>query len=419
MSAEQWKRVDAVRRIRQGALTVVMAAQMLGLCARQVRRLMRKVEKTGEKSLAHGNAGRSPAHRLNAEVRKRVVALMRGRYAGFNDQHFTEKLAEHEGLTLSKSSVRRILRAAGIVAVHKRRARKHRRRRDRKAQAGLMILWDGSRHEWLEGRGAMMCLMGAIDDATGELLPGAHFLENESGEAYLRVLLAILQEKGVPWSVYMDQHGALKRNDTNWTLQEELNGKQAPTQVGLALKTLEIESIFALSPQAKGRVERLWGTLQDRLTSELRLVGASTIEEANRVLVQHRADHNRRFAVTARDDKPAWRAVRRGVDLERICSFHYEAVVGNDNTVRIGGNTLDIPPGPFRRSYARARVEVRQILDGSWRIYSGEDLIASRASTTEGAAIRALNRRRGAGEKQKRKPDLRKRDPNRRRKSPA
>ncbi len=404
MSAEQWKRVDAVRRIRQGALTVVMAAQMLGLCARQVRRLMRKVEKTGEKSLAHGNAGRSPAHRLGAEVRKRVVALMRGRYAGFNDQHFTEKLAEYEGLKLSKSSVRRILRAAGIVAVHKRRARKHRRRRDRKAQAGLMILWDGSRHDWLEGRGAMMCLMGAIDDATGELLPGAHFLEHESAAAYLSVLLAITQEKGVPWSVYMDQHGALKRNDTNWTLQEELNGEQAPTQVGLALKTLGIKSIFALSPQAKGRVERLWGTLQDRLTSELRLAGASTIEEANVVLVQHRADHNRRFAVTARDDKPAWLAVRHGVDLKRICSFHYEAVVGNDNTVRIGSNTLDIPPGPSRRSYARARVEVRQLLDGSWRIYSGEDLIATAPSTTSGAAMKALKRRRGANEIQKRRP---------------
>lgn len=406
MTAKQWKRVDAVRRIQQGALTVVMAARVLGLSTRQVRRLTRKVEKSGEKSLAHGNAGRSPAHRLNAKVRKRVVELMRGRYAGFNDQHFTEKLAEYEGLKLSRSSVRRILREAGIAAARKRRARKHRRRRERRAQAGLMILWDGSRHDWLEGRGPMMCLMGAIDDATGELLPGAHFLEQESAAAYLRVLMAIAQEKGLPWSVYMDQHGALKRNDTNWTLEEELNGEQAPTQVGLALKTLDIESIFALSAQAKGRVERLWGTLQDRLTSELRLAGASTIEEANVVLVQHRADHNRRFAVTAREENPAWRAVR-GVDLERICSFHYEAVVGNDNTVRIGRNIIDIPPGRSRRSYAKARVEVRQTLDGCWRVYSGDDLIGSAPSTTLTTEMRTLGRRRGPNQVQKRKPDLR------------
>jgi transposase len=417
MSAEQWKRSNAVRRIQEGALTVVMAAQMLGLSSRQVRRLMRRVEKGGEKSLSHGNAGRSPAHRVEAGIRERVVALMRGRYAGFNDQHFTEKLAAHEGLKLSRSTVRRILREAGIAPTHRRRARKHRRRRDRKEQAGLMVLWDGSRHEWLEGRGAMMCLMGAIDDATGELLPGAHFLAHESAAAYLRVLLAIAREKGLPWSVYMDQHGALKRNDANWTLEEELKGRQNPTQVGLALRTLSIESIHALSPQAKGRVERLWGTLQDRLTSDLRLAGASTVDEANAVLAEHRVEHNRRFAVKARDTRSAWRAVPSGLDVERICSFRYEAVVGNDNTVRIGSNIFDIPPGPDRRSYARARVEVRQILDGSWRIYSGEDLIASAASTTEGAAIRALKRRRGAGEKQKRKPDLRTRKPNRWRKA--
>ena len=352
MTTEQWKRRDAIQRVKAGALTVVMAAQILGLTERQVRRLVRRFEKGGPESLVHGNAGRSPAHRADENIRKQVVALMRGKYAGFNDQHFTEKLAEREGLKLSRSTVRRILRGAGIVAVHKRRARKHRRRRDRKAQAGLMILWDGSRHAWLEGRGPMLCLMGAIDDATGELLPGGHFLEHESGAAYLRVLLEIVRGKGLPWSIYMDQHGALKRNDEHWSLEEELNGMQAPTQVGLALRTLRIESIYALSPQAKGRVERLWGTLQDRLTSELRLAGASTIDDANAVLAKHRIEHNERFAVGARDSRPAWRAVPSGLDVERICSLHYEAVVGNDNTVRIGSNIFDIPPGPARRSYA-------------------------------------------------------------------
>lgn len=406
MTAEQWKRRSALERIQQGHLTVVKAAELLGLSARQVGRLMRKLQQDGPKGLIHGNAGRSPAHRVRDSVRERVVALMRRKYEGFNDQHFTEKLAADEGINLSRSTVRRILREAGLTAVRKRRARKHRKRRDRKAQAGLMILWDGSRHAWLEHRGEPLCLMGAIDDATGELLPGAHFLEHESGAAYLRVLLNIALEKGLPWSVYMDQHGSLKRNDENWSLKEELEGMRAPTQVGLALRTLRIESIYALSPQAKGRVERLWGTLQDRLTSELRLAGATTVGEANAVLARHRVEHNKRFAIEARDATPAWRPVPPDLDLNRVCSFHYEAVVANDNTVRIGSNVFDIPPGPSRRSYAKARVEVRHFLDGSWRIYSGNQLIASAPSTTSGAEMRTLKRRRGAGEKQKRQPVL-------------
>lgn len=393
MSAKEWKRLDAARRIQSGSLTVGQAAQTVGLSKRQMRRLLRAVEEFGAKGVVHGNTGTIPAHRVGAQTRKKVVSLMRGRYAGFNDQHFTEKLDACEGIKLSKSTVRRILRDAGIAAVRKRRAPKHRKRRDRKAQAGLMILWDGSRHDWLEGRGAPMCLMGAIDDATGELLPGAHFLDQETAAAYLGVLLAIAQEKGLPWSVYMDRHGSLKRNDDHWTVQEELRGEQDPTQVGLALKALAIEAIYALSPQAKGRVERMWLTLQDRLTSELRLAKACTLQEANAVLAEHRLDHNRRFAVEATDATPAWRPVRQGIDLERLCSFRYDAAVGNDNTVRLGGHVFDIPPGPGNRTYAKARVEVRQFLDGSWRIYGKAGLIAKAASTTTSEELRTVKKR--------------------------
>src|SRR2546428_14013768 len=137
-----------------------------------------------------------------------------------------------------------------------------------------MLLWDGSRHDWLEGRGPWLCLIAAMDDATGELLPGGHFVDQECAAGYFRVLRAVVTAHGVPWSIYMDQHGALQRNDDHWTAAEELRGKQDPTQVGQALEALAIAAIYALSPQAKGRVERLWGTLQDRLVSELRLAGA-------------------------------------------------------------------------------------------------------------------------------------------------
>jgi transposase len=393
MSTRQWKRLDAVERIGSGKLTIGEAAEVLGLSGRQVRRLRRAVERRGDAGVVHGNQGRPPSNRITEELRARIMELRRKTYDGFNDQHFTEKLCGVEGVTISRASVQRLLRAAGIGPPRRRRAPTHRRRRDRKPQAGLMILWDGSRHEWLEERGPMRCLMGAIDDATGELLPGAHFVAQECAAGYLRVLKAIAEEKGLPFSAYMDRHGSLKRNDDHWTLAEELRGVQDPTQVGRALQALAIEVIYALSPQAKGRVERLWGTLQDRLVSELRLAGATTAEEANAVLEAFRAAHNRRFAIRPADATPAWRAVRRRTDLERICSFYYEATVLNDNTVRLAGMVIDIPPGPRKRSYAGGRSEVRQFLDGSWRVYRGDTVIATAAASSPGE-LRALRRRR-------------------------
>ena len=394
MSVRQWKRFEAVERIARGELTVGQAGQVLGLSSRQVRRLRRAVERRHEQGVVHGNRGRAPANRLAESVRGRIVELRRKKYDGFNDHHFGEKLVEVEGIDVSRATVQRVLRGAGIGSPRKRRPPRHRRRRERKPQAGLMVLWDGSRHDWLEGRGPMLCLMGSVDDASGELLPGAHFVEQECAAGYLTVLKAIAEEKGLPWSAYMDQHGSLRRNDEHWTLEEELRGEQDPTQVGRALKSLEIEVIYALSPQAKGRVERLWGTLQDRLVSELRLAGAATATAANSVLERFRPDYNRRFTVSPVNSASAWRAVRRGIDLERVCSFYYEATVLNDNTVHVGGVVvIDIPPGPRKRSYAKQRVEVRQLLHGGWRVYLGDAVIAVAAPTTTGE-LRALRRRR-------------------------
>jgi transposase len=395
MSERQWKRWDVIGRVNGGKLTMAEAAKICGISLRQLWRNRRRVAEEGKEALFHGNRGRPPANRTAEALSAEVIALRRTKYVGFNDVHFAEKLWSEEGLgvKLSVRTVRRILRGAGIAAVRRRRARRHRRRRERRAQPGLMLLWDGSPHAWLEERGPQLCLVGAMDDATSELLAGAHFVEQECAAAYLRVLMAIVTEHGIPWSIYMDQHGSLKRNDDHWTLAEELRGRQDPTQVGMALEALDIEPIYALSPQAKGRVERIWGTLQDRLVSELRLAGARTVEQANAVLERYRPEHNHRFAVPPRDTAPAWRPVRPGVDLDRICSFRYEATVLRDNTVRLGGSiVIDIPPGPRRGSYADKRVEVRHLLDGTWHVYWGEQRIATAAATTHGE-LRTLRRR--------------------------
>jgi transposase len=378
MSQRQWKKLDAMQRLQRGELKMGEAAGVLGLSRRHVRRMLRAFEQRGSSAVVHQNAGRVPGNRTTAETRDRVVDLMRSTYAGFNDQHFTEKLAEGHGIRLSRQTVRRILRSAGIAAARVRRQRKYRRRRERKPQAGLMMLWDGSQHDWLEGRGPELCLMAAIDDATGELLPGAHFLERESSVGYLKVLLAVCRDKGVPWSIYMDRHGSLKRNDDHWTLAEELRGEQDRTQVGAALGALDIEPLFALSPQAKGRVERLWGTLQDRLVSELRLAGAQTAEQAKVVLNRYRGAHNRRFTKPAADNLPAWRPVAPGTDLERICSLRHQRLVRNDNTISFGeGRVLQIPKPADAHSYAGKRVELRQLLSGQIRIYLGDKLLMS------------------------------------------
>jgi transposase len=392
LSEKAWKSLDAVGRIAAGELTVGEAAKVLGLSRRQVQRIRRRVEKRGKDGVVHGNRGRSSGRRTPERIAKKVVALARTKYRGFNDQHLCECLAEEEQMELSRSTVRRILRAAGVTAVRRRRPSKHRRRRDRKPRAGMMIVWDGSRHDWLEGRGPMLCLIGAVDDATSELLPGAHFEMQETAAGYLRVLRAIVEEKGIPLSAYGDQHSALKRNDDHWTLEEELRGEQNPTQVGRALKALEIERIDALSPQAKGRIERVWGTLQDRLVSELRRAGAKTADEANAVLKRYMPGHNRRFAIPPAESIPAWRRVRAGMEIARVCAFHYQATVLNDNTVRLQGQIIDIPPGRGGRGYAKKHVEVVQLLDGTWHVYWNNELIAM-AEATVVDELRARRRR--------------------------
>jgi transposase len=391
LSEKTWKRLDTARRIEAGELTVGEAAKVLGLSLRHTRRVRQRVKAKGKAGLVHGNRGRRSPRRTATATVKKVLALAKGKYRGFNDQHMTECLAEDDGVNLSRSTLRRLLRAEGIAAARRRRAPKHRRRRDRKPQAGMMIVWDGSPHDWLEERGPRLCLMGAVDDATSEVLPGAHFVEAECSAGYLKMLHDIVVEKGIPLSAYGDRHSSLKRNDDHWTLAEELRGEQDQTQVGRALKALEIERIDALSPQAKGRIERLWGTLQDRLVSELRKAGVRTIEEANAFLEQYIPRHNRRFAVPPQDSTLAWRKVRPGLDLGRICAFTYEATVLNDNTVRIQGRVIDIPPGPGGRGYAKKRVEVVQRLDGAWRVY-WKDAVIAKAAATEVDELRARRR---------------------------
>jgi DNA-binding transcriptional ArsR family regulator len=393
VSQGELHRMHVVRLTVEGRESVGRAAKLLGISARQMKRLRRKMKERGVEGLLHGNRGKRPWNKTALEKIEKVIQLARGRYQGLNDTHLTEKLKEKEKINLSRPTVRRVLRGAGIVAVRKRGVKRHYKRRERKAQEGALVLWDGSPHRWFGEKQGEWSLMAVIDDATGAFLCGVFALQ-EDAQSYLMCLKQMLLEKGIPLAIYMDRHGIFRRNDEHWTLEEQLAGEQTPTQVGQALRVLGIEPIFALSPQAKGRVERLFNTLQDRLVQELRLARITTPEKAT-IFVNgsFKVDFNARFAKQARESQAAWRPLPKAVDVDRICSFRYEATVGNDNAVRLAGMILDIPAGPRRRGYAKARVELRQLIDGRWRVYYKDELLLETTPPGVQTPLRTVRRR--------------------------
>jgi transposase-like protein len=392
VSQRELHRLHIVRLTLEGRESVGRGAKLLGISARQMKRLRRKMRERGIGGLVHGNRGKPAWNKTRRGKLDTVIQLARGRYQGLNDTHFTEKLKEKEKIDLSRPTVRRVLRAAGIAAVRKRGVKRHYKRRERKAQEGALLLWDGSPHRWFGEKFPECSLMAVIDDATGKFVCGVFALQ-EDAQSYLICLRQTLLDKGIPWAIYMDRHGIFRRNDDHWTLEEQLAGQQTPTQVTQALLALGIEPIFALSPQAKGRVERLFNTLQDRLVQELRLAKITNPEQATQfVNGSFKTDFNARFAKPARESQPAWRPLPKGVDVDRICSFRYEATVGNDNAVRLAGMILDIPAGPRRRGYAKARVELRQLLDGRWRVYYKNELLLETTAPAVAVPLRTLRR---------------------------
>jgi hypothetical protein len=259
----------------------------------------------------------------------------------------------------------------------------------------MLLQVDGSHHDWLQGRGPYLTLVGAIDDATGTV-PYALFREQEDAQGYLLLLQQIIGTRGVPLALYSDRHGIFQVNPKQReSLEEQLAGERQPTQVGRALKELGIQSILARSPQAKGRIERLWGTFQDRLVAELRLAGVTTLAEANRLLWVFLPRYNARFAVPAAQAGSAYRPPEPALCLEGVLCFKYQRTVAKDNTVTLGEHTLQLLPGLDRYSYAHARVEVQERLDGSVVVtYQGKP-VASKEAPPHAVTLRARKGLRG------------------------
>ena len=380
LNKREQKRLMVLNKVNSREAKVEEAATIMSLSMRQTWRLLAAYRKEGAAALAHGNRGRKPPNAITEGFKQEVRKLATAKYGGFNHQHFTELLAEQEGIFLSRSSVRNILLESGIRSPRKRRPPQHRQRRERYPQEGMLLQIDGSPHDWLQGRGPRLSLIGAVDDATGKV-PAALFREQEDAQGYFRLLQNIVQDKGIPLAIYHDQHSIFKLPaNRSLSLEEQLEGKRPLTQFGRLLGELGITSIPALSPQAKGRIERLWGTFQDRLVSELRLAGAKTLEEANKVLQDFLPPYNVKFAVPAAEPGSAYRQVDNGFIATEVFCFKHQRTVGADNVVRFQGHRLQVMPTNGRASYARCRVEVQIRLDGSLAVYyQGKPLITRTA----------------------------------------
>jgi len=360
MSTKELPRAGLLKVALAGQITNRQGAEALGLTIRHFQRLKHRFHAGGLAALVHRGRGQPSPRRAEA-LRERVTQLLRGPYAGFNDCHLTEKLCEVERLAVSREFVRRVRVALGQAATRPRRPPQHRHRRPREAAAGELVQIDGSPFAWLEERGPALTLLGAIDDATSAIL-ALTFRPHEDLHGYAILFRQLFTTHGLPLAFYGDGLNVFVRNDRYWSLEEQLRGRQQPTHLGVVMQELGIAYVQARSPQGKGRVERLWGTLQDRLVSELRLRSIASLEAANAFLPAFIADHNRRFAQPPATPTAAWRPAPRALDL--VLSCRYLRQVARDNTVRLGARWAQIPRGRGGRSYVGCRVDVRELLDG-------------------------------------------------------
>jgi transposase len=380
MSCKEARRPGLVQLAVAGTITTTAGARSLKMSPRQFRRLVARYRAEGVRGLVHRLRGRPSPRALEGELRDRVRELIQTTYRDFNDCHCTEKLREVEGLPVSRDTVRRLRRGLGLPPKRRRRPRQHRTRRPRRPAMGSLVLVDGSQFDWL-GTGRPVFLLGAIDDATSTVV-ALHFRPAEDLQGYLTLLRRVAAGSGLPVTLYGDRLGVFVRNDAHWSLEEELQGAQHPTQFGQVLRDLAIGYIGAHSPQAKGRLERLWETLQDRLVAELRLRRIQTVEAAEAYLPTYLVDHNRRFTQPPAAPAAAWRRPPR--ELADRLSCRDTRRVDHDHTVRLESRLVQIPRGPHGRSYAGCRVELRECLDGRLLVdYQGTRLTTAPAPSAD------------------------------------
>lgn len=357
-------------RWRQRRLSQAEAAEILGMSERTFRRWRERYDAEGLEGLLDRRLGKASARRAPLDQVDQVLTLYRERYHGFTARHFHDKLRRHHGFRLSYTWTKLRLQQAGLAAKASRRAA-HRKKRPRRPLCGMLLHQDGSSHRWLPALEAELDLIVTLDDATSEIYSA--FLVDEEGTAStFRALAEVIGKHGLPCALYTDRA-------SHYFVTPKAGAKVAKdqlTQVGRALAQLGIEHIPAYSPEARGRSERAFGTLQDRLPKEFQLAGITTVDAANRFLKDvYLPEHNARFSGAPEQPETAFVADLAGAHRDILC-VHEERVVGNDNTVRYHGLFLQIPPSPVRPHFVRTKVRVHDYPDGTLAIFHGPRCLA-------------------------------------------
>lgn len=358
------KFVSILSRYESAELSQLEAAELLGMGERTFRRWRQRFEDEGEAGLLDRRLGKASGKRVPTDRSEEVEALYRTRYAGFTAKHFHERLVRDHNFNWGYTWTKTFLQSKGLLEKAKRRGA-HRRKRERRPLPGMMLHQDGSRHVWLAGQPALDLIV-TLDDATNAIY-SAFLVEEEGTASTFRALTEVFGAHGLPLSLYTDRgshyfHTPVAGGEVD---------RAKPTQVGRALERLGVEHIAAYSPQARGRSERAFQTLQDRLVKELALNGITTVEAANQFLCDvYIPAHNARFAVAAAQQGSAFVAIP-GVDLSEILCVQEERQVGNDNCVSFNRLKLQIPESPLRAHFVKARVKVRQYPDGTHAIFHG------------------------------------------------
>jgi len=356
------RRLHVVHKVLEGTMTQAEAAELVSLSERQVRRIVERIREEGDKGICHRARGKPSHRKFPKKLKDRIIRLYKITYTGFGPTLFTEKLEEREGIGISRETARAWLKEEGLWLTHRRR-KAHRAWRERKDHPGEMVQMDGSHHDWFEGRGPECVFMGYIDDATGRVY--GRFYAYEGTIPAMDSFKRYVTKYGLPLAVYLDKHTTYKSPGTP-TPDDELCGREPLSEFGRALAELGVRLIHAHSPQAKGRIERLFNTLQDRLIKEMRLEGIRTIEEANRFLVSYLPRYNRRFAVAPKKEENLHRSPQ-GLDLDAILCIRTVRTVRNDHTIQHDKKLYQID-----ERIRTTRVTVEERIDGSMRItYTG------------------------------------------------
>ncbi len=366
MSKEELKRLHVVKQVISRKQKWKEAVEALELSMRQVARLILKVRLYGDEGIIHGLRGRTSNRRIGEKKKAKILKLCGSKYEGFGPTLASEKLLELEGIKISDESLRKLLMVQRKEGYNwQRKGRKHRKWRERKANFGEMVQMDGSIHKWFDGRGPECVLMGYIDDATSRVY--GRFCEYEGIFPAMVSFRVYIRKHGIPVSLYLDKHGTYKAR-RKLTIEEELEGKEAPeTHFEHAVKQLGVKIISAHSPQAKGRVERLFKTFQDRVIKEMRLRGIKSIEEANKFLEYYLPIFNRRFSVIPRSSGNLHRPVSKGLNLDRIFCIKTKHPIRNDFTVIHEKKLYQIED----KTKAK-HVVVEERVNGSIKIYAGD-----------------------------------------------